>query len=425
MYDWANSAFSTTVVTVFLGPYLTAIAESAADAGGNVYPFGLEVAAGSLFSYVLSVSVALQFLLLPILGALADYTRRKKTLFSAFAYIGALSTVGMYFLQGTDYVLGAILFIVANFSFGASIVMYNAFLNELAAVEKRDSMSSIGFATGYIGGGVLLGLNLVLLSFSESLGITTGHAVRISLASAGVWWAIFTLFPVIGIRSRRPRKNLSSGENIFTVGFKELGATFRQARRFPETIKFLLAYLFYNDGVQAVIGLSAIFAVNSLGMNNEVLVPVILGVQFVAFFGATGFNFVASKIGAKKTIAISLLIWMVALGFTYQFVDSDRMFFIAAGAIALVLGGTQALSRSLYSKLIPAGREAEYFSLYEVSERGTSWLGPLLFGLTYQFSRSYDLAILSLIVFFIAGFIILITVNVDKGIEKIKNYDKR
>src|SRR5918998_5385809 len=184
-YDWANSAFSTTVVTVFLGPYLTAMTENAADAGGLVYPLGIPVLAGSYFPYVLALSVVLQVFLLPITGAIADRTRKKKRLLMLFAYIGAISTMALYLVQGSAYLFGGLLFVGANLSFGASVVLYNAFLPEIAEPDERDQVSSRGWALGYLGGGLLLAANLVFFSAHESLGLSEGHAVRISLLSAG------------------------------------------------------------------------------------------------------------------------------------------------------------------------------------------------------------------------------------------------
>src|SRR5919112_4523516 len=194
-YDWANSAFSTTVVTVFLGPYLTAITENTADANGLVYPLRIPVLAGSYFPYVLSLSVALQVFLLPLTGAIADRTGRKKRLLMLFAYVGAISTMGLYLVQGSSYLLGGLLFVVANLSFGASIVVYNAFLPEISEPDERDRVSSRAWALGYLGGGLLLGANLALFSAHESLGLSEGQAVRISLLSAGGGGGRFSPIP--------------------------------------------------------------------------------------------------------------------------------------------------------------------------------------------------------------------------------------
>jgi UMF1 family MFS transporter len=423
-YDWANSAFSTTVVTVFLGPYLTSVTQSAADANGFVYPLGplLPIWADSFFSYMVSLSVVLQVFFLPILGAIADYSHLKKRLLGLFGYIGALTTLGMYFLDGDRYLLGGLLFLVANLSFGASIVFYNAYLPDIAAPDDRDKVSSQGWALGYLGGGILLALNLVFVLFlAEPLGIGASHAVRISLASAGLWWAIFTLIPLTRLRTRRPHKGLPAGTTYLGIGFQQLQHTLRHLPTYPHTLLFLVAYLLYNDGIQTIIAMSTLFGSAELGLPTEDLIQLVLMVQFIAFFGALAFGYLARYIGSKRAIALSLLIWLGVTVYAYAILQSRLQFFIMGGVIAVVLGGSQALSRSLFSLMIPAGQESEYFSLYEISERGTSWLGPLAFGLALQWTGSYRIAILTIATFFALGVVMLLFVNVRRAITEAGN----
>jgi MFS transporter, UMF1 family len=421
-YDWANSVFYTSVVTVFLGPYLTEVARAAADAEGYIYPFGLPILADSFYPYIVSLAVGFQVFFLPIFGACADYTSYKRRLMGITAYVGAFATMGLYFLEGTNYMLGGGLFLLANFSFGASIVIYNGFLPEIAPPDDRDRVSSQAWALGYLGGGLLLALNLVFVQFlAEPLGVSLGHAVRISLASAGVWWAIFTIVPLTRLKRRPPLKELPPNERLLTVGFKQLRQTLGRLPSTPHTLLFLLAYLFYNDGIHTVIALAAQFGSQELGMETSTLIMVILMVQFVAFFGALLFDYVARAVGAKRAILISLVIWTVVVIYAFAFLATETQFFVMGAVIAIVLGGSQALSRSLFSQMIPAGQEAEYFSLYEVSDRGTSWLGPLLFGLTLQFTGSYRWAILSVAFFFIVGLTLLFRVNVRRAIEEAGN----
>ncbi|MBU6333386.1 MAG: MFS transporter [Chloroflexi bacterium] len=417
-YDWANSAFSTTVVSVFLGPYLTGIARSAADATGHVYPLGgwLPIDAAAYFPYLISLSVLLQVLFLPILGAIADFTQRKKDLLFCFAFLGSAATMGMYFLEGSNYQLGGGLFVLANLAFGASIVFYNAFLPDIAPSGDHDRISSHAWALGYLGGGLLLLLNLILFQRAESFGLSGGQAVRISLLSAGAWWALFTLIPLSRLRRRAPVRQLASGERLLTVGFRQLGDTIRSARRYPQTLLFLAAYLLYNDGIQTVIGLASTFGAEELKLEQGTLISGILLVQFVGLFGALALGRVAQRFGARNTVLGSLVVWVGATVFGYVMAAGDAtQFYLLATIIALVLGGSQALSRSMFARMIPPGREAEYFSLYEVSERGTSWIGPLLFGLALQFTDSYRVAIVSLMVFFVVGFALLSRVDVARA----------
>jgi len=424
-YDWANSAFYTTVVTVFLGPYLTGITKAAAESLGEgnafVHPLGIKVFYGSFFPYVVALSVGLQVIFLPILGAIADYSHRKKQMLALFAFIGSFATVGLYFLHGTNYMLGGGLFVLANLSYGASIVFYNSFLPDIASPEDRDRVSSIGWAIGYLGGGLLLALNLYLFSKAESFGLTSGQAVRISLASSGAWWALFTLIPLATLKNRLPEKRPPAGQHFVVTGFRQLRHTIASARRYPQTLLFLIAYLVYNDAIQAVITLASSFGQGELHLEESTLVQVILLVQFAAFFGSLIFNWVAKVIGSKRAIMASLVIWAGVLVYAYGLLQTKLQFFVLGAVIAIVLGGSQALSRSVYSLMIPKGQEAEYFSLYEVSDKGTSWLAPLMFGLALQFTGSYRIAILSLVVFFVVGLILLARVNVREAAIEARN----
>jgi UMF1 family MFS transporter len=415
LYDWANSAFFVTVVALFMGPYLTSLAKAAADADGYVHPLGIRVDARSYWSYMVSLSVGMQVLFLPLIGAIADYGRRKKECLAATAYLGVAATVSMYFLEGDRYLLGGILFLVANVSFGASIVVYNSFLPEIAPIEHRDAVSSKGWAAGYAGGGLLLALNLILYSRAASFGITESMAVRISLCSAGVWAAIFTVPSLLALRNRGPARELPPGQSALGTALRQLGHTLRDIRRYPQTMMFLLAYLLYNDAIQTVLAMATQFGNDELKIPVSTLTMVILMVQFGALAGALGFNWIAARTSAKWAVSASLAAWIIVPVYAYLAVHTTVEFFILAAVVALVMGGSQALSRSLFAQLIPKGREAEYFSVYEVSDKGTSWIGPVVFGLALQFTRSYRSALLSLIVFFALGLLVLLRVNVEKG----------
>ncbi|MEE1928961.1 MFS transporter [Streptomyces sp. TRM 70351] len=419
-YDWANSVFQTSVLTVFLGPYLTEVAKAAADADGYVYPLGIPVRDGSYFAYVISASVLLSVLVMPLVGALADRTGRKKPLLGASAYLGAAATAAMFFLDGDRYLLGGLLLITANVAYAASIVVYHSYLPQIAAPQERDRVSSRGWAFGYAAGALVLVANLGLFLGHEALGVTEGTAVRICLASAGLWWAVFTLVP---LRRLRERPGTVAGARLsLGGGFRQLGHTLRELRRYPLTLMFLLAYLLYNDGVQTVITQASVFGSEELGMAQETLIGAILLVQVLAVFGALGLGRLAERHGAKRTILGSLVAWTATVTAGYFLPAGEPLwFFVLAAAIGMVLGGTQALSRSLFAQLVPRGKEAEYFSLYEVSDRGTSWLGPLVFGLTYQLTGSYRDAIISLVVFFAAGFVLLLRVPVRRAAEAVGN----
>lgn len=421
VYDWANSAFSTTVVTVFYGPYLTSVTEAAAGEDGFVSVLGVPVRPASYFLYVISASVLLQVLVMPIMGAVADRSHRKTRLLGGAAAVGAAATVAMFFVTGDAYLAGGALLLVANVAFGAAVVVYNSFLPEIAGPDDRDRVSARGWALGYLGGGLLLLANLGLFLFHEAIGLSEPLAVRISLASAGLWWGLFTIVPMRRLIDRPPIRAVPTG-SVVGGAFRELAVTVRNLRRYPRSLLFLAAFLLYNDGIQTVIAAAAIYGAGELELDQTVLIGSILLVQIVAFFGALLLGRIARYVGAKRTVLGSLVVWTGVILYGRVIPAGDPLqFVVLAVLIGLVLGGTQALSRSLFSHLIPRGREGEYYSLYEISDRGTSWIGTFALGLAVQMTGSYRAGILVLIVFFVAGGVLLAFVNLRRAIDDVGN----
>jgi MFS transporter, UMF1 family len=424
-YDWANSAFSTTVITVFLGPFLTAVTEQAAgcelgadDCDLAVHPLGITVAAGSYFPYLVSLSVFLTVFVLPVMGAVADRSAHKKRLLAGAAFTGAAATIAMAFVTGERYLLGGLLFLIANISFGASVVVYHSYLPQLGGPDERDGISSRGWALGYLGGFLLLGLNLVAVGLFSKEGDDqrTLDIARWCIVSAGVWWAAFTLVPLRWLREHAPARP-STGGHVLTDGFRQLGRTVRGLRAYPLTLFFLLAYLVYNDGIQTVIALASQYGTEELRLEQGTLILTILIVQLLAFGGALLLGRLAERIGAWKTVLLSLVLWTgVILGAFWLPAEAPVPFMILGACIGLVLGGSQALSRSLYSQLIPPGKEGEYYGFYEISDKGTSWLGPLAFGLVFQLTNSYRVGIFSLLIFFVVGSLLLLAVPMRRAI---------
>jgi UMF1 family MFS transporter len=430
VYDWANSAYFTTTATVLFGPYLTVVAKRAACPGQDtdlacrtdLSIAGIPVSPGSLALYTVTAATLVSAVLLPVVGAIADRSGAKRTLLARFAWAGATAASAMVFVSGANWQLGVLLQVIASLCIGSSLVVYDAILCEIAAPDERDRVSSRGWAAGYLGGGLLLAINLAMVSGHVTLGISTETAVRLSLLSAGLWWGLFTIVPYRGLRDRPPAAAWAGPGSRLGQSFGQLRETLTHLRGYPQTLTFLIAYLFYNDGIQTVIYAASIFGQEQLRLSSQQLILTILVVQFVGFAGALLFGRVAGRIGAYRTVLASLVLWCAVVAVGYVLPVGQFLPFVGlAVLIGLVLGGSQALSRSLFSQLIPAGREAEYFSLYQAAERGTSWLGTLLFGLIFQFTDSYRLAIVALVVFFVVGGSVLARVDVRRGIQDAGN----
>jgi UMF1 family MFS transporter len=340
-----------------------------------------------------------------------------------FCYIAVIANCLLFFVKDNLYLAGGLLFIVANVCFGASNVFYNSFLPEITTEDQADKVSSRGYAYGYLGGAILLVFNLLLVLRAEQLGMSAGLAVRLSLLSAGLWWGGFAVITFSLLKSRPMKKQLPPGKGYISAGFSEIVSTFKELRRLPLTLRYLLGYLIYNDGIQTVVFAASAFLEQELfpGGNPVFLLEIFVMVQFVAVPGALLFERLAYLIKTKNAIIVSLIIWSAIVIYANRFLDTVAEAWVLAAAIAIVLGGSQALSRSLFSKMIPAGKEASFFGLYEVSERGTSWMGPLLFSIVIARTGSYRAALLSLIFFFVVGLVVLWINDTDRGIREAGN----
>lgn len=427
MYDWANSAFFTTVIGVLVGPYLLSLAQKSVGEDGVVFDlYFFSVTAKGLFSFCTAVSTVSMVVFLPILGSIADYTHLKKRLMAIFCYIGVMMGCAMFFVD-TSYLTLSILIIISNMAFAAANVFYNAFLIDITTEDKRDKISSYGYGAGYIGGVVMLVVNILTIQNAESLGMTTATAARISFLAASLWWGVFGAISFYLLKTRRTEKDVPKEKSLVTVGFSELWQTLKELRRLRYTMLFLIAYLFYNDGIQTVILQSSLFmsyeiyTSKGLPVDNSFLLVIFLIAQISAFVGAIGFERIARFLGTKQTIILSLIIWCVIVIYAYAFFQTKFQAYFIGGFIGLVLGSAQALSRSLYSQMIPVGRESGFFGLYEISEKGTSWMGQLLFTIIVGATGSFRHAILGLIVFFVVGSIILLFTDTKRAIHEAGN----
>jgi UMF1 family MFS transporter len=429
-YDWANSAYYTTVLSVLFAPYMITVAGRAAGCGEDaddtcnktVSVLGLHLAAGSLPFYLTSFATILSAFILPVVGAMVDRSPRKKVHMAGFAWAGAFFASLLFFMQGDNWQLAAFAIVCSSVLAGCSLVSYYAILVDVSTEDERDRVSSRGWAFGYLGGGILLLLNLVIVLGHDAIGLGTELAVRISLLSAAVWWAGFTIIPFVRLRNRAPLHVVEESGGLVARSFGQLWATLKELRNYPMTLTFLVAYVFYNDGIQTVIYAASTYGSKQLEFGDSVLIATILLIQFVAFGGALFFGRLAGRYGAYRAILWGTFAWMVIVVVAMFLPAGNIALFLVVGvAIGIVLGGTQALSRSFYSLLIPRGREGEYFALYNAFERGTSWFGVLLFGVVFQVTGSYRPAIVSLIIFFILGAVFLIRLDPARGIAEAGN----
>jgi len=414
MYDWANSAFATSILAAILPVYFASLVPEE----GIMVPLGplsFRTTAGALWAYAISFSLLLTALTAPILGALADFSGSKKRFLFGFTYTGVALTSLLYLVGEGDYWLCLALFVPANIGFAGSMTFYNAFLPQVAGEDKMDLVSGKGYAFGYIGGGLLLALHVLMITYYESFGISDRSVgIRISLASVGIWWGFFAIPLFLWVPEVKHSQSKPDGFSYTSYGFSQFLNTLKSFRRYPDLLWFLIAFLVYNDGIQTVIAMAAIFGKTALGLDTQTLIGTLLMTQFIAWPGALLFANLAERIQSKNAIMITLLMWIVIVTYAY-FLKSALEFWILGGLVGLVLGGSQAISRSLYAKLIPKARPAEFFGFFTISAKFASIFGPLIFGLVTDLSENPRNAILSLILFFVVGMIILSRVDTERG----------
>jgi len=420
MYDFANSAFATTILAVIFNQYFAMVV-----AGGErgVEFLGFHLHGASFFTFSVSVSMAISAVLAPFLGAVADASASKKRFLMAFCYTAILFTGLLYFVHVGNYWRGAIFFIIANIGFAGGNVYYNAFLPEISNDQNIGRISGLGWALGYIGGGVLLAINLIMLKYPDWLGFPVGYfTVQDCFLSVALWWLIFSLPTFLLLKERSQKVRLSSYEkSYFKEGYRRLQHTFHRIKSFRELTKFLIAYLIYNDGIETVIVMASIFGADVLGMETEELILFFLMIQGIAFFGSLIFGFLADAIGNKKTVMISLAIWalIVIWAFWLGIIwDPKTEYWILGILAAIVMGGSQAASRSLQGILTPNENSAEFFGFFAVSGKFASVFGPLIYGILITLTGSVQSGILSVLLFFVVGMAMLWTVDERKGMEE-------
>jgi len=418
-YDFANSAFATTILAVIFNKYYAQVV-----AGGEqgALVFGFRIQGAALFGYVASFSYAVVALSSPILGAIADYSHAKKKFWAVFMLTGVVFTGMLYFVRRGDYWLGAVLFIMANFGFAGGNVFYNSFLPEIC--EKRDMsvVSGLGWAMGYLGGGLLLAVNLVMLQFPQAFGLAKGaFTVLDCFLSVSIWWLVFSIPTFLWVREAGRRPQAGAGGNYVAMGFNRIWRTLKASRRYSQFRTFLIAYLFFNDGIETVIIFASIFGAQVVGMETTELILFFLTIQGTAFLGSLACGALAHWLGNKRALIVTLFVWIIVVvwGFKLGIFGSLKKEYWILGIMAgTVLGGSQAIARSLAATFIPRERSAEFFGFYNIAGRFAAIFGPAIFSAALSITGDMRASILSLIILFIVGLVLLLRIDEHEGLRQ-------
>lgn len=402
MYDWANSAYVTSVAATILPIYYASVASANLDPAQATANWGFTTA----------IALLIVALLGPVLGAMADFSGAKKRFLTIFMLIGVTGAAFLFFVKTGDFLLASLLYIVGNVGFSSANVFYDSLLPHVARPEESDKVSARGYAMGYLGGGLLLAVNMAMIMFGNDSELMS----RLSFLSVAVWWLLFTI--PLWLFVKEPVRRIMKGEEKFNpvqASFSRLGKTFKEIKKYKELLKFIIAFWLYNNGIGTIIFMATIYG-TELKFSQETTIGTLLMVQFVGIPFSFLFGWLGTKLGTKKAILLSLGIYsLIAIGgyFMYQ----EIHFWILGFCVAIVQGGSQALSRSLFARMVPKSQSAEFYSFFSVSEKVAGTVGPALFGLVSSVMGGSRLSIASLIVFFIAGGILLSQVNDKEGMR--------
>lgn len=392
IYDFANSSFTTIIVTVIYSTYFINVV---AAAHGEV--------ATALWGRAVSISMTLVALTAPILGAVADYSRAKKRMLFFNCYLTVIFTALLYFVQKGDIIQGMVFFIIANFGFNSGNVFYDSFLPEISKPEEIGKVSGMGWALGYVGGLVALLLTLPLVKID----------VRLVFPAVAAFFGFFAMFTFLWLHEfKRPSKP----SNYYKIAFLRIRDSLTHIKDFRELLKFLMSYFIYNDGIITVIVFGAVYGSKQFGMSSQELIKYFILAQITSIAGAYLFGLIADRLKLKKTISICLILWIAVVVWAY-FCKTSNEYYLVGLLAGLAIGSSQANSRAMLSKLTPAHKQAEFFGFYTVTGRIASIFGPLVYGEIARVTGSQRWSILSLVVFFVLGFIFLQFVDEDKGIS--------
>lgn len=419
MYDWANSAYITTVTVAVLPIYFADVIVG--KDGLNIG--GINFSATTLWAWMIGFSAFVIFLCAPVLGAISDFSSSKKKFLMVFCYTGCVSTVLLIFCGTGDVLWTMIIFMIAQIGFVGGNVFYDAFLPRIASEDKLDWVSGKGYAYGYIGGGLQYAFSLVLITGHNFFGISQSLAIRLAMSMAGIWWGGFAVITFIKLKEAKSPEylpeaylNMSRWLAYMKIGISRTISTARKVKNFKHLVLFLVAFMIYNDGIQTVITMATIYGREEMGFSIMNLMVTLLIIQFVAFFGSLIFAKLGEKISTKKALMITLVLWSFVVVYAY-FMTTAREYYILGIIVGISLGGSQSLSRSLYGSIIPVHASAEFYGFYSVFSKFSAIWGPLVFGIINTLAGSSRQAIVSLIIFFIIGLILLSMVNVEKARE--------
>ena len=416
MYDWANSAFMTTIVAAVFPIYFARVAAVGLPPATATFRFGLAT----------TIALATVAITAPVFGAIADYAAYKKRLLFAFQVVGVGATAGMWFIGQGDWLMALVLFMLGNIGVYGAFTFYDSLLPHIASAREMDRVSTAGYAVGYLGGGLLLAVNLAWIQMPERFGLADADTgARLSFLSVALWWMIFSL-PLF-LRVPEPPRGLAPDErpdlNLVAVGFRRLGKTLRELRRYRQAFLMLTAFLIYNDGISTIIRMAAIFG-TEIGIETRHLITALLLAQVVGIPCSFLFGRVAGWMGAKAAIFLTLGCY-TAISVLGYFMSTAAHFYALALLVGTVQGGSQALSRSLFATMVPRHKSSEFFGFFGVSEKFAGIIGPLVFAGVVALSGSSRGAVLSIIVFFLAGAILLSRVDVDEGQRVARDTDLR
>ena len=428
MYDFGISAMQTTITTAVFPIFFVKVA------GANLAGSG----GAQWWANANTIGAVMIAILAPILGALADFKAAKKKFLIGFLLLGVSATAAMFFISQGQILFAAVIYILSIAGATGSMTFYEALLPHIASEDEMDRVSTAGYALGYVGGGILLAINLAWIQNPAMFGLPSGEGLsssqatlpaRLAFVSVAVWWAIFAI-PVlrkVGEPKRMVEQdesiaNVSLGKSIVTA-FTRLAETVRELREYKQAFLAMLAFTIYNDGIQTIIKMASVYG-SEIGIQQGDLIKAILLVQFIGIPFAFAFGALAGKLGTKRSIFLGLIVYTGICIFAYN-MKTTREFYILAMLVGLVQGGTQALSRSLFARMIPKHKSGEFFGFYSVFEKFGGILGPLLFGIALGQSGSSRIAILSVVAFFIVGGAILSFVNVSVGEAAARAADAR